>query len=147
MFRDAGGRFCGMASPDAIVDRWAAKFPLCATFLAELRKDEALDIKRETDHQLAVWATTHIAPNEDGPSRRAPVSERLVARCISVDSQGLTMAQVQQIVESPLTDVPSPSAGCPPQPARVLEVVDRDSFALELAREWVRTSPPRNPVR
>jgi len=34
-----------------------------------------------------------------------------------------------------------------PAPARELQVVDRDSFALELAREWVRAGLPRNPIR
>jgi hypothetical protein len=28
-----------------------------------------------------------------------------------------------------------------------LQVVDRDSFALELAREWVKAGLPRNPIR
>jgi hypothetical protein len=159
VFRDAAGRFCGMASPGAVLDRLSAAFPLCAAFLAELRKGEAsLDIERETDRQLALWARIHNPP--DGPGEHLAkvgvraellerlLGERLIARCIRVDAEGLTMAQVQQIVESPLPDVPidrllvdGPEAG------HDLQVVDRDSFALELAREWVKAGLPRNPIR
>jgi hypothetical protein len=159
VFRDAGERFCGMASPGAVLDRFSAAFPLCAAFLAELRKEEAsLDIERETDRQLALWATIHEAPQ--GPGERLAkvgvraellerlLGERLIARCIRVDAQGLTMAQVQQIVESPLPDVPIDRLLADgPVAAHELQVVDRDSFALELAREWVKAGLPRNPIR
>jgi hypothetical protein len=159
VFRDARTRFCGMASPGAVLDRFAAAFPLCSAFLAELRKGEAsLDIERETDRQLDLWARIHEAPNGPGEHLakvgvRAELlerllGERLIARCIHVDAQGLTMAQVQQIVESPLPDVPIDRLLADgPAPARELQVVDRDSFALELAREWVRAGLPRNPIR
>jgi hypothetical protein len=77
---------------------------------------------------------------------RAWLGERLVSRCITVDDTGPTMAQVQQIVESLLPDVPierhAPDDGIP-----MLQVVDRDAFALELAREWVRSGLPRTPIR
>lgn len=159
VFRDAGDRFCGMASPGAVLDRFSAAFPLCAAFLTELRKDEAsLDIERETDRQLTLWAKIHEAPQ--GPGERLAkvgvraellerlLGERLIARCIRVDGQGLTMAQVQQIVESPLPDVPIDRLVTDgPNPAHELQVVDRDSFALELAREWVKAGLPRNPIR
>jgi hypothetical protein len=159
VFRDAAGRFCGMASPGAVLDRLSAAFPLCAAFLADLRKGEAsLDIERETDRQLALWARIHEPPGGPGEHLakvgvRAELlerllGERLIARCIRVDAEGLTMAQVQQIVESPLPDVPidrllvdGPATG------HDLQVVDRDSFALELAREWVKAGLPRNPIR
>jgi hypothetical protein len=60
----------------------------------------------------------------------------------------MTMAQVQQIVESPLSDVPIDRVLAEgPPPTRDLQVVDRDAFALELAREWVRARLPRNPIR
>jgi hypothetical protein len=159
VFRDARTRFCGMTSPGAVLDRFAAAFPLCAAFLAELRKAEAsLDIERETDRQLDLWARIHEVPNGPGEHLakvgvRAELlerllGERLIARCIRVDAQGLTMAQVQQIVESPLPDVPIDRLLADgPAPARELQVVDRDSFALELAREWVRAGLPRNPIR
>jgi hypothetical protein len=76
------------------------------------------------------------------------LGERLVARCIHVDDQGLTMAQVQQMVDSPLPDVPIDRLSVDgAKPGRELQVVDRDSFALELAREWVRAGLPRNPIR
>ena len=155
VFKDASVRFCGMARPGDVLDRFSAAFPLCAAFLAELRKGEAsLDIERETERQLALWASIHNTPPAPG-ERLAKVGvrtellerllgERLVTRCIRVDAQGLTMAQVQQIVESPLLDVPIDRllADGPE-----LQVVDRDSFALELAREWVKAGLPRNPIR
>ncbi len=158
VFRDAGARFCGMASPAAVLDRFATVFPLCAAFIAELRKEEpSLDIERETDRQLNVWARIHEAPQ--GPGEHLAkvgirsellerlIGERLIARCIRVDAQGLTMAQVQQIVESPLPDVPIDRVLTDGQAGQELQVVDRDSFALELAREWVKAGLPRNPIR
>jgi len=157
VFRDATGRFCGMASPSGVLDRFSAAFPLCAKFLNELRQQEAsLDIERETDRQLALWSVVHIPPANE-PQVKVGVrsellqrllGERLVTRCINVDAQGLTMAQVQQIVESPLADVPDDRLlGDESEADHVLQVVDRDSFALELAREWVKTGLPRNPIR
>jgi hypothetical protein len=159
VFRDARGCFCGMASPAAVLDRFTAAFPLCATFLAELRKGEpSLDIERETDRQVSLWKGIHNAPAGPGEfiakvGLRAELlerllGERLITRCVRVDAQGLTMAQVQQLVESPLPDVPiDRQLAEGPQAAYELQVVDRDSFALELAREWVKTGLPRNPIR
>jgi hypothetical protein len=157
VFLNARGQFCGMASPAAILERFAVAFPLCAEFIEELRKsDPSLDIERETNRQVRVWGEVHEAPR--GPGEKLAkvgvrpellerlLGERLISRCLRVDVQGLTMTQVQQIVDSPLADVPI---------ARLvvdatrhdLQVVDRDSFALELAREWVRTGLPRTPIR
>jgi hypothetical protein len=127
--------------------------------MAQLRGNEAsLDTERETDRQINIWNLLVQPPNGPGEATvkvgvRAELlerwlGERLVARCIQVDQQGLTMAQVQQIVDSMLPDVPierMKGAGATPQ--RELQVVDRDAFALELAREWVRTGIPRNPVK
>jgi hypothetical protein len=92
------------------------------------------------------------------------LGERLVDRCIQVDGR-LTMSQVQQIVDCLVPDVPleihSPATAKPPpappaDPADPpeaseragpqIKVIDRDAFALELAREWVRTGLPRNPA-
>jgi hypothetical protein len=83
------------------------------------------------------------------------LGERWVDRCIRVEGNELSMSQVQQIVDSLLPDVPverrmNVSADGPIKPAEKgfdLLVVDRDAFALELAREWVRTGLPRSPVR
>lgn len=159
VFRDASSRFCGMASPAAVLDRFAEKFQACSAALAELRQgDASLDIEQETDRQLEIWTRIHEPPN--GPGEKVAkvglraellerlLGERLITRCIHVDGQGLTMAQVQQIVEFPLSDVPidrSKTDGA--EPDRELQVVDRDAFALELAREWVKTGLPRNPIR
>jgi hypothetical protein len=85
---------------------------LCAAFLTELRQSEvSLDIERETNRQLALWSMIHSPPSGTGEQLakvgvRAELlerllGERLVSRCIRVDAQGLTLTQVQQIVESP----------------------------------------------
>lgn len=79
---------------------------------------------------------------------RVWLGERLVTRCINVDETGPTMAQVQQIVESLLPDVPIERLRSPgDDPLPQLQVVDRDAFALELAREWVRSGIPRTIIR
>ncbi len=75
------------------------------------------------------------------------LGERWVSRCIRVDSNDLSMTQVQQIVDSLLPDVPVQRRRKAPEDGFELLVVDRDSFALELAREWVRSGLPHSPVR
>jgi len=76
------------------------------------------------------------------------LGERLVTRCINLDETGPSMAQVQQIVESLLPDVPIEQRRPLVDDAGPhLRVVDRDAFALELAREWVRSGIPRTPIR
>jgi hypothetical protein len=64
-----------------------------------------------------------------------------------VDSADLSMSQVQQIVDSLLPDVPVQRTKKAPEVGYELLVVDRDAFALELAREWVRSGLPRSSVR
>ena len=85
------------------------------------------------------------------------LGERLITRCIEVQGN-LTMPQVQQIVDCLVPDVPlelTHQPGAPgksdvtdPDPpiAPSIKVIDRDSFALELAREWVRAGLPRSPA-
>jgi hypothetical protein len=53
---------------------------------------------------------------------------------------------VQQVVDSLLADVPVQRAKKNPAEGIELLVVDRDAFALELAREWIRTGLPRTPL-
>ena len=85
------------------------------------------------------------------------LGERLITRCIEVPG-GLTMSHVQQIVDCLVPDVPlefchptglAAEAGtaAEPSPRPTIKVIDRDSFALEIAREWVRAGLPRNPAR
>lgn len=83
---------------------------------------------------------------------RAPLldrwlGERWVDRCIRVEGNDLSMTQVQQIVDSLLPDVPVERRKKAPEEGFELLVDDRDAFALELAREWVRSGLPRSPVR
>jgi len=159
VFRQPDGRFFGMASPNAVLDGLAATFPLCAKFLAELRSSEpSSDTEREMNRQIDLWKVVHDAPMGPGEALAKVdvrpnllvqwLGERLIARCIQVDPEGLTMAQVQQIVDSFVPFVPiEHQRGTPPSVTRELQVIDRDAFAFELAREWVRTGMPRNPVR
>jgi len=151
-----------MASPRAVLEGLASVFPLCAQFLQRLGESEpSSDAERETDRQLAVWRAVHES-RKAPPERLAKVGvraqlleqwlgERLVTRCIRVDRPGLTMAQVQQIVDSLLPDVPierqEPPAAKRADPTWTIQVVNRDAFALELAREWIQAGIPRNPVR
>ena len=170
-----GGRFGGMASPAAVREGLCASFPEIAEFDGKLRAGPASrDVQREVDRTVALW-NQQLAGIE--PSLKVGVrwhllaewlGERFVTRCIRIEPEtGLTMVQVQQLVDSLLPDVPVEQHV--PAPARVdpavqgdtgarpagpaeesrfeLMVVDRDAFALELAREWVRSGLPRVPMR
>lgn len=173
VFCDIEGRFVGMASPAAIIDGLASAFPDLDEFARKLRQDApSVDIERETDRQTNAWnaffsapslSPEGVDPNVPPPSTgidestlkvgvRGPLlerwlGERWVSRCIRVDNYDLSMNQVQQIVDSLLPDVPIQRRKKEPDNGFELLVVDRDAFALELAREWVRSGLPRSPVR
>lgn len=153
------GRFSGMASPAALVDGLAAAFPILDEFGRRLRGDAAAsaDTEREIDRQVNIWnllVDEQLAGNEitvkvgvRSQLLERWLGERLISRCIQVDAKDLAMAQVQQIVDSLVPDVPverrkTDATGV----SYELQVVDRDAFALELAREWVRAGIPRSPV-
>jgi hypothetical protein len=163
------GRFAGMASPSAVVTGLAAAFPKLDEFGRKLREGQpSLDIERETNRQTDAWRTfvnetagsaKPKAPRFDREQEwkvgvRAPLlerwlGERWVSRCIRVEGNDLSMSQVQQIVDSLLPDVPVErhSKDVEGKDDFQMLVVDRDAFALELAREWVRSGLPRSPVR
>lgn len=174
VFRRSDGTFAGMASPSAVIDGLAAAFPDLFEFGRRLRNgDGSQDTARETDRQIRVWTTllkerlpTHGPLGVPSPINVPTTSdfgeadlkvavrpellqgwlgERLITRCLRVDADGPTMTQVQQIVDSLLPDVPIERAGGRDKEPK-LQVVDRDAFALALAREWVRTGLPRTPV-
>ncbi len=172
VFCDTDGRFVCMASPAAIMDGLASAFPVLDEFARQLRQgDSSVDIEWETDRQTNVWNAFVGAPllpgavnlnvpppgigiNEStlkvgvrGPLLERWLGERWVGRCIRVDSYDLNMNQVQQIVDSLLPDVPLQRRKKAPESGFELLVVDRDAFALQLAREWVRSGLPRSPVR
>jgi hypothetical protein len=155
VFRDAGGRFLGMARPGAIVDGLASAFSELDAFARNLRQGvQSSDIDRETNRQTSAWSslTPAIIEQTLKVGVRAPLlemwlGERWVGRCIRVDSNDLSMSQVQQIVDSLLADVPVQRLKKKAEDGFELLVVDRDAFALELAREWVRSGLPRSPVR
>ena len=172
VFCDTSGRFAGMASPTAIFEGLASSFPELEEFSRELRKGAvSFDIEIETDRQTQAWgsfvSSPGPAPTGKPRATRAGVAnreqglkvgvrasllerwlgERWVSRCIRVDSNNLSMSQVQQIVNSLLPDVPLQRRKKASETDLELLVVDRDAFALELAREWVRSGLPRSPVR
>jgi hypothetical protein len=171
VFCDTDGRFVGMASPAAITDGLARAFPDLDAFERTLRQGVAsVDIERETDRQTSAWNAFVGAPPPPGVVNPVPLppggvdestlkvgvrgpllerwlGERWVGRCIRVDSYDLSMSQVQQIVDSLLPDVPIQRRKKAPAGSFELLVVDRDAFALQLAREWVRSGMPRSPVR
>ena len=114
------------------------------------------DIERETNRQTIAWQNFVPRTTEDNlkVDVRAPLlerwlGERWVGRCIRVDGNDLSVSQVQQIVDSLLPDVPVQRGRQTSDDMTSYEllVVDRDAFALELAREWVRSGLPRSPVR
>ena len=167
VFSDTSGRFAGMASPAAIQEGLAGVFQELDEFGRLLRQGEASsDIERETDRQTDAWklflsgptfATKLLPPSGKieevlKVGVRAPLlihwlGERWVSRCIRIDGNDLSMSQVQQIVDSLLPDVPVQRPRKVPLAGVELLVVDRDAFALELAREWVRSGLPRSTVR
>jgi hypothetical protein len=172
VFCDIDGRFVGMASPAAIMDALANAFPDLDEFARALRQGPpSFDIERETDRQINAWNAfvnalpmpgvvnlpvpppgigideTTLKVGVRGPLLERWLGERWVGRCIRVDSYDLSMNQVQQIVDSLLPDVPIQRRKKAPENGFELLVVDRDAFALQLAREWVRSGLPRSPVR
>lgn len=166
VFRGTDGRFVGMASPAAIMDGLANAFPELDEFARILRMGFAsADIERETNRQTTAWNQYLSAPPVPAGSPQvaiiesqlkvgvrsslleAWIGERWVSRCIRMEGYDLSMSQVQQIVDSLLPDVPVQRTGKAADSGVELLVVDRDAFALELAREWVRSGLPRSSMR
>jgi hypothetical protein len=171
VFSNSEGRFVGMASPSAVIEGLRNSYPELDQFARQLNggvPPPSLDIERETDRQTSAWnAFALLSPpmmlevpppagmiNERplkvgvrGPLLERWLGERWVGRCIRVEGNDLSMSQVQQIVDSLLPDVPVQRRRKAPEVGFQLLVVDRDAFALELAREWVRSGLPRSPVR
>src|SRR6201996_1995374 len=158
VFVHPGGRFAGMASPAAVREGLCRAFPEIANFDALLRSGVGSeDTEREIARCVDLWnvqmrgieLTLKVGVRWQLVVRW--LGERLITRCITLDAEsGLTTTQAQKIIESLVPDVPVeqqirlPSAeggdavDLPPQ----LMVVDRDAFALEVAREWVQTGLP-----
>ena len=169
VFSNSDERFVGMASPAAVMEGLRNSYPELDQFARQLSQGSAsLDIERETDRQTAAWNAFALLSPPMMPEAPAPVGminerplkvgvrgpllgrwlgERWVGRCIRVEGNDLSMSQVQQIVDSLLPDVPVQRRRKAPEVGFQLLVVDRDAFALELAREWVRSGLPRSPVR
>jgi Domain of unknown function (DUF4062) len=163
-----GARFVGMASPASVREALCAEFPELATFHAEMDQRAAGasspaappqdDVARGTHRWANEWRA-RMGPREGSLKvdvRRSLLErwlgERLVTRCVEVGTE-LTMVDVQQIVDSPLPDVPlerppllARGGTEPADPsAREIVIVSRDTFAVQLARQWVRAEIPRIP--
>ncbi|RYZ05955.1 MAG: DUF4062 domain-containing protein [Myxococcales bacterium] len=157
-------KFGGMASPAAVLDGMGDAFPELGDFRRKLAnaapfgapsRDTGRELQRQTDIWKDLFGGANPELREDmikvgvrSELLQKWLGERLVDRCIRVDESGPTMVQVQQIVDSLLPDLPlerqvTSTAGTHLE----LQVICRDSFALELAREWVRSSLPRVPAR
>lgn len=157
VFAHSGGQFAGMASPAAVREGLCAAFSEIAIFDTLLRSgDGSQDTEREIQRCIDLW-NVQMSGRESvlkvgvrWPLVTEWLGERLITRCITIDvDTGLTTIQAQKIIESLIPDVPveqrtrptTQGSGntCAPR----LMVVDRDAFALEVAREWVRTGLPR----
>jgi hypothetical protein len=158
VFAHPGGRFAGMASPAAVREGLCAAFPEIARFDTELRAGPgSQDTEREITRCVDLWnaqmrgveATLKVGVRWQLVVRW--LGERLIARCIVLDAEsGLTTAQAQKIIESLVPDVPieqqirpASEEDAPGDLVSQLMVVDRDAFALEVAREWIQTGLPR----
>jgi hypothetical protein len=162
VFAREDGRFAGMASPSAV------RAALCAAFEPLARVDAALrasppsgDVERDVRHTFDLWQQQISLEAEKALKVGVRlqllarwIGEAWISRCIKIDADvGLTMIQVQQLVDSLIPDVPverefRPQAATPDDPQEgpvqvELMVIDRDAFALQLARTWVRTGLPR----
>jgi hypothetical protein len=158
VFAHPGGHFAGMASPAAVREGLCAAFPEIANFDTTLRSTGgSQDTEREIARCVNLWNAqmSGIELNLKVGVRWQLVvgwlGERLITRCITIDAEsGLTTAQAQKIIESLVPDVPieqqirsASGDGAEAGPELQLMVVDRDAFALEVAREWIQTGLPR----
>lgn len=163
VFSHTGGAFAGMASPRSVREGLVAAHPALGEFDVKLRSSDASqDVEREIDRTVSLFrdvlGTTENALKV-GVRWHLVLSwlgDRLITRCLTLDADvGPTTAQAQQIIDWPLPDVPvawradsdpAPVADPPPgaaHPKWTLIVVDRDAFALQIARDWVQTGLPR----
>jgi hypothetical protein len=161
------GRFAGMASPASVRQALCAEFAELAAFQADMEKPDVQappapqppmdDVARET-HRWANHWRMQMGPRESslkidvrGSHLERWLGERLLTRCVEVGPE-LTLVDVQQIIDFPLRDVPLERpplltrGGAAPDPsAREIVIVSRDGFAVQLARQWVRSEMPRIP--
>jgi hypothetical protein len=160
VFSHEDGSFAAMASPAAVRQGLCVAFQPLAEFDAQVRAGASLDIARETDRVVSLWNQTlqgteaSLKVGVRHQLLQRWIGERLVTRCVDVPADtGLTRIHIQQIVESLLPDVPvdwplpeAQDTVSPPRRNRLM-VVERDAFALEIARQWVQAGIPRTPLR
>jgi hypothetical protein len=160
VFSRQDGSFAAMASVSAVRQGLCDAFPALAEFDTRQKQDATVDVEREMLRVTAAW---NAGVQREERSIKVGVrphlltswlGERLVKRCIVIPQDtGLTLVHVQQIVESLVPDVPvdwpqpEDPAPAPDVVRNRLMVVDRDAFALEVARQWVRAGIPRAPIR
>jgi hypothetical protein len=148
----------GLSTPAVVRDCLRAAFPMLRDYEQQLGNNPLADATDEANRRLDQW---HLFFTGAGGEETARVwlrhdlledwlGEYLIRGVITVDREaGLTVSQVQQILDWPWPYVPVRGLS-PPEPGVDNEppiVVNRDAFALELAREWVARELPRNPAR
>ena len=138
--------------------RLKAVFTVLHEYEQKVGTNPHIDVTDEVNRRLNQWRTFFTGAHNEGTVRvwvrryllEEWLGEYLIRGVIKVEPQtGLTISQVQQILDWPWPYVPvcglSPSEQAVDTAFPI--VVNRDSFALELAREWVARELPRNPVR
>ena len=151
----------GLSPPAMVRDRLAAVFPELGKYERLIKTSKLNDARDEANRRLDKWNQFFHDPNSETATRvwvRSDLLEEwfgdyLIQGAITVDRRvGLTVSQVQQILDWPWPYVPI--RGLPPRAkevgsnddAAVPIVVSRDAFARKLAREWVAREMPRNPT-
>ena len=149
----------GLSTPTIVRDRLRTVFPILKDYEQQLGPNPLADITDEANRRLNQWHQFFTSPQSEETVRvwvrhdllEDWLGEYLIRGVIVVDAQtGLMVSQVQQILDWPWPYVPVRGLSQADDPGADQDpwiVVNRDAFALELAREWVARELPRNPAR
>lgn len=149
----------GLSTPAVVRDRLKATFSVLGDYELQLGATDQLgDTTDEANRRLSEWHVFFSRPGGEEASRvwvrhdllEHWLGEYLIRGVITLDHEtGLTVSQVQQILDWPWPYVPVRGLASPDPGVDETSpiVVNRDAFALELAREWVARELPRNPAR
>lgn len=155
VFSKEDGSFAGMASPAAVRQGLRDAFERLSDFDNRIRQGMSADVEREVTWVGEQWAqTVHPYERDLKVDVRWQLLNRwigdpLIQRAVQISPKsGLTINDIAHIVESLLPDVPvdwpRPTTDLPSTGRQGrLMVVDRDEFALAIARQWVAASLPR----
>lgn len=148
----------GLSTPAVVRDCLRAVFPRLGEYEKQIGSRPLADATDEANRRLSEWHSFFTAAGGEDKDRvwvRRDLLERwlggyLIRGVITVDREaGLTVSQVQQILDWPWPYVAVRGLATPPPgvDSEAPIVVNRDAFALELARETVARELPRNPAR